>query len=161
MKIWIAAVGLVLLLAFAGGLPFSNHETQKLLPLHTVQVELTEDGVHIVSEAGEGYGATWSEAVRALHESASGEVFFDTAEQLVLCSRAINIVPEILEEKTLRPAAQVYRSRELQPVEGLNEYLSSQESDVSLGDLLAAQEEGMRLQPPLLVQTKSGPEVRQ
>lgn len=71
----LAAAALVL----CCGLPFRTHETRTLLPVQTVQAERTEAGVRIVTEAGEGSGATWDDAVAALRMAAPGEVYFDTA----------------------------------------------------------------------------------
>ena len=76
----LAAAALVL----CCGLPFRTHETRTLLPVQTVQAERTEAGVRIVTEAGEGSGATWDDAVAALRMAAPGEVYFDTAGQVVL-----------------------------------------------------------------------------
>lgn len=137
MKSWWPTVAAAVLLIILCGLPFQEHETARLLPMKTVQVELTADGVHLVSEIGEGSGANWNAAVQNLRANAPGEVFFDTAEQLILCDRAVTIVPEILEDGTLRPAAQVYRADALQEPEGLNDYLAAHESALTLGALRA------------------------
>ena len=102
----LAAAALVL----CCGLPFRTHETRTLLPVQTVQAERTEAGVRIVTEAGEGSGATWDDAVAALRMAAPGEVYFDTAGQVVLCGRTDRLVNELLESGILRPAAQVRRS---------------------------------------------------
>ncbi len=99
----LAAAALVL----CCGLPFRTHETRTLLPVQTVQAERTEAGVRIVTEAGEGSGATWDDAVAALRMAAPGEVYFDTAGQVVLCGRTDRLVNELLESGILRPAAQV------------------------------------------------------
>ena len=93
-----------------GGLPFRTHETRTLLPVQTVQAERTEAGVRIVTEAGEGSGPTWDDAVAALRMAAPGEVYFDTAGQVVLCGKTDRLVNELLESGILRPAAQVRRS---------------------------------------------------
>ena len=98
----LAAAALVL----CCGLPFRTHETRTLLPVQTVQAERTEAGVRIVTEAGEGSGATWDDAVAALRMDAPGEVYFDTAGQVVLCGKTDRLVNELLESGILRPAAQ-------------------------------------------------------
>lgn len=95
----LAAAALVL----CCGLPFRTHETRTLLPVQTVQAERTEAGVRIVTEAGEGSGATWDDAVAALRMAAPGEVYFDTAGQVVLCGRTDRLVNELLESGILRP----------------------------------------------------------
>ena len=123
----------VLTLVF--GLPFREYDTAQLLPLLTVQAARTDNGVTLVSEVGKGEGTTWDEAVENLRQNASGEVFFDTAEQIVFCDRSL--VSEALESNILRPAAQVYFSDALQDPEGLHEYLSAHESPITVADLRA------------------------
>lgn len=117
------------------GLPFSEYDTASLLPIKTVQAARTKEGVTLVSEVGQGVGESWSEAVADLRKNASGEVFFDTAEQIVFCSRSL--VDEALESGELRPSAQVYFAAKLQEQEGLHEYLSAHESSLTLADLRA------------------------
>ena len=126
---FLAAVALTVLF----GLPFREYDAARLLPVRTVQAARTADGVKIVSEVGEAEGASWTEAVAALRESASGDVFFDTAEQLVVC--APSLLPEILDSGELRPSAQVYFADELTDPEGLNEYLSAHESELTVADV--------------------------
>lgn len=136
MKGWIAALcAAVLTVIF--GLPFQTHDTARLLPLRTVQAAL-DGGVYLRSELGEGRGADWQEAVENLRKNAPGEVFFDTAEQLVVCGGAETLLPQIIEAGTLRPAAQVFRADRLRPAEGLNAYLNAHGSGVTIGDVTAA-----------------------
>lgn len=117
------------------GLPFREYETARLLPLLTVQAARTDSGVTLVSEVGVGEGATWEDAVEDLRKKASGEVFFDTAEHVIFCDRAL--IPDALESDILRPAAQVYFADALQDPEGLHEYLSAHESQITVADLHA------------------------
>ena len=120
-------------LTAAFGLPFREYDTGKLLPVRAVQAAKTARGVRIVTEIGAAEGATWTEAVAALREGASGDVFFDTAEQLVVCDPSL--LPEILESGDLRPSAQIYEADELTDPDGLNEYLSAHESDRTVADV--------------------------
>ena len=109
------------------GLPFRTHETRTLLPVQTVQAERTEAGVRIVTEAGEGSGATWDDAVAALR----------MAGQVVLCGKTDRLVNELLESGILRPAAQVRRSGGLTDPEGLSDLLEAHASPVTVGLLRA------------------------
>lgn len=117
------------------GLPFAEYNTETLLPLHTVQVARSSSGVKIVCDVGEGEGETWKAAVEDLKKRASGEVFFDTAEQLVCCDESL--LEEIVESKILRPAAQVYLAKELQEPDGLSEYLNAHKSGCTVADIRA------------------------
>ncbi|MBQ3355894.1 MAG: hypothetical protein IJG45_02095 [Oscillospiraceae bacterium] len=122
-----------LVLTAVFGLPFRAYDTGKLLPVRTVQAARTARGVKLVSEIGQAEGESWTEAVAALREQAPGDVFFDTAEQLVVC--APSLLPEILRSGELRPAAQVYFAEELTDPEGLNEYLTAHKSELTVADL--------------------------
>lgn len=133
MKWCYALAAIVLTCVF--GLPFSEYDTASLLPIKTIQAARTRDGVTIVSEVGRGVGETWSDAVSDLRENASGEVFFETAEQVIFCSRTL--ASEAVESGDLRPSAQVYFARKLCEPEGLNAYLSAHESDLTVADLRA------------------------
>ena len=129
---------LLLAVALTGlfGLPFREYDTARLLPIRTLQATVTEQGVKIVSEVGEGEGVTWETAVQDLRDKASGEVFFDTAEQIILCDRSLT--DQVVESGLLRPAAQVYYADALRSPEGLNEYLTAHESTLTVADLKAA-----------------------
>lgn len=115
------------------GLPFREYNTEQLLPVRTVQAARTENGVRLVTEIGAAEGATWNEAVAALREQASGDVFFDTAEQLVVC--APSLLPEIVESGDLRPAAQVYFAAAPTDPDGLNDYLRAHQSGRTVAEL--------------------------
>ena len=131
---WLSLL-LAVVLTLIFGLPFREYDTAQLLPLRTVQADVTPRGVRIVSEAGAGEGATWADAVEDLRKIASGEVFFDTAEQVILCDRSL-IAPAV-GSGDLRPAAQVYFADALREPDGLHEYLSAHESPLTVADLRA------------------------
>ena len=131
---WLYLIAAVVL-TFVFGLPFREYDTARLLPLLTVQAARTDSGVTIVSEVGTGEGATWEKAVEDLRQNASGEVFFDTAEQVIFCDRSL--VSDALESDVLRPAAQVYFADAMQDPEGLDEYLSAHEGQITVADLRA------------------------
>lgn len=119
------------------GLPFREYDTARLLPIKTVQVEKTENGVRLISEIGSGEGEDWSAAVDDLRKNAPGEVFFDTAEQVVFCDRSL--VRQVVDSGELRPAAQVYYADAPTDPEGLNDYLSAHESGVTVAELRAGE----------------------
>lgn len=68
---------------------------------------------------------------------APGEVYFDTAGQVVLCGKTDRLVNELLESGILRPAAQVRRSGGLTDPEGLSDLLEAHASPVTVGLLRA------------------------
>lgn len=129
---WFPTVLLAAALTLIFGLPFREYDTAQLLPIRTIQVEKTAKGVHILSDAGEGTGENWAAAVENLRENAAGEVFFDTAEQIVFRGGAV--VREAVESGDLRPAAQIYFVSELRKDDLLNDYYKTHQSDLSVAE---------------------------
>lgn len=107
---WTTAAVLAAVLTAIFGRPFAQYETQKLLPIGTLTVERTPQGVHIVGEVGEGTGEDWATAVENLRENAAGDVFFGTAEEIVCADR--ELVRQAVLSGDLRPAARVIFARE-------------------------------------------------
>lgn len=132
------SIFLAVVLCFVFGLPFQDLDTQTLLPVQTVQILRTEKGIGIISDVGEGEGASWEEAVEDLKKSAPGHVFFDTAEQVIFCDYGLS--DEVLKGGQLRPAARVWFGRtavEAEELEQLGQWLSAHPSDLTLADLQA------------------------
>ena len=130
MKQWLmVATTLILLWA----LPFPKYDTEKLLPIGCVQGQREGSKIHILSEAGEGYGASWKEAVENLRENASGEVFFDTAEQAVFSDMALAI--EAANSGELRPAAEVFFRKGMADPEILYAFYDQHGSNLKISDL--------------------------
>ena len=123
----------VLLLVF--GLPFRPYDTEKLLPIRCVQAQRESDRIHILSEAGEGFGTSWKEAVEDLRNKAPGEVFFDTAEQAVFSDMAL--AREAAESGELRPAAEVFFRKTMEDPAQLYAYYSQHGSALKISDLIS------------------------
>lgn len=132
---------LVIALVVVFGKPFREFDTASLLPVKSLQIESFDDVVRVVTEFGEGIGKSWKEAVAALRAEAAGEIYFDTAEQIVFCDKNLTVAPELLteviESDELRPAAQVYVAEELRDAQTLHAYLCAHESGVTVGALRA------------------------
>lgn len=136
---WIFVLAAAAILTGLFGLPFREYDTAKLLPIQTLQADVQGGKVVLLSEAGRGEGENFLQAVEDLRKNASGDVFFDTAEHLLLCDDAL--LSQILESELLRPAAQVYFTSGLRETRGLSEYLSAHPSELTLS-LLRAKELG-------------------
>lgn len=132
---------LVVALVVVFGKPFGEFDTASLLPVKSLQIESFDDVVRVVTEFGEGVGRSWKEAVAALRAQASGEIYLNTAEQIVFCDQSLTVAPELLEEvlesEELRPAAQVYVCEQLRDAETLHDFLGAHESAVTVGALRA------------------------
>ncbi len=136
MKCWILAA-LILVLFY--GNPFQKYDTEKLLPIRCVQAYRQGSQIHIISEAGEGYGSSWEEAVEDLRSNASGEVFFDTAEQAVFSDPLLAM--EAAMSGDLRPAAEVFFRKEAEDPETLHAYLSQHGSKLKIADITKGRKE--------------------
>lgn len=130
---WCAALLTAVVLCLCWGLPFEEYDTAELLPLGTVQVARQGGRVMVRSEAGSGTGENFAEAVEALKAKAAGQVFFETAEHIVLCDPGL--LPQVAASPLLRPAAKVYFSPRLIDSQGLNRYLSAHSSSLTIGAL--------------------------
>ena len=131
MKLLLIIV-LVIALVFVIGRPFREFDPSTLLPVKSLQIESFGDVVRVVTEFGEGIGRSWKEAIAYLREQATGEVYLDTAEQIVFCDKNLTVSPELLDEilesGDLRPAAQVYVCESVRDPETLNALLNAHES---------------------------------
>ena len=131
---WWQALALAVVLTVILGLPFREYPTKQLLPIKTVQAERRDGQVHILSKVGEGRGETWELAVEDLRQKASGEVFFDTAEQAVFTDPLL--AREAARSGILRPAARVYFFPRLADPEGLYEYLAAHPGSLKISDII-------------------------
>lgn len=104
----------ILLLAAASALclcrlPRTGTDAAKLLPAQVLVIGGEEGAVCIESDNGaSGCGATLSQALRQMEQSAEGTLFLDTAEHIVLLQSARGLLPQVVCEPELRPAAKLY-----------------------------------------------------
>lgn len=75
----------IVVLALSLAVPEYGTDVGKLIPVELVFLYREADQIVIETDVGEwGRGETVDAAVRDMHESASGEVFLDTAEYLLI-----------------------------------------------------------------------------
>ena len=128
-KILFYICGALLLLA----MPFRSYDTPRLLPVICVQAQRIDGKVYLLTEAGKGVGNSWMEAVEDLRSTATGEVFFDTAEQAVF-SHA-DLAREAADSGILRPGAEAYLARGFRDPEELSAYLRQHGDGRKIADL--------------------------
>ena len=154
---------LVLLLVAAvlgalGLLPFRAVDAAKLLPVKTVIV--TKQGEEYTVDIGAGVravGRTLREALDRLQEEVTGELFFPTAEQVIITEPAEEAIEAVAEETEFRPAAGIYRTPEPQPdAKALGAYLDVHPSDVTILDVRAAIALGQRAAIPVIRRVDGG-----
>ena len=130
MKRWIWILGAVALLLSAG----SRRELARLEPVELLYIY--EDGGMIVlaADTGDsGKGKTLEEAEKDLKDKASGQIFLDTAEELVVTAETEKLLPQL--RQILRPAMKVcLADGEIDP-EQAAAYLRARKIRVTLGSL--------------------------
>ena len=142
-------------------LPFRGTDAAKLIPVKTVIVTRSGDRYVVDVGAGaKGLGRSLSAALADLRAGVSGEIFFPTAEQVILAGEAAGD-PEALkaaaEEPEFRPAAGVYLSPEADPdPEAVGNYLRSHPADTTVMEVRAALRAGRTPRVPLLLERNGG-----
>lgn len=144
-----AAVGIV---GALGWLPADRRDVGKLLPARALIVSAEEGQVSVNGgESLSGRGDSWSSALEDLRNAAPGEAFLGACGHVILLGDAEAILPDILQDQELRPAARVYRGQgEMKPDEAA-EYLDAHEAGVTMQRLQAAVLEERPSTLPLLV----------
>lgn len=151
----------MLVLAALSRLPFRGTDVAKLIPVKTVIVTRAGDEYVVDVGAGaRGLGKTLSGALEDLRASVAGEIFFPTAEQVIVAGPGAadpGTVEAVAEEPAFRPAAGVYLSpkTDLDP-EAIGEYLSSHEGDTTVMEIRADLRAGNQPRIPLLVEHCGG-----
>lgn len=103
----------------------------KLEPVEAVLLTETENGIRLETDTGaSGEGKTLAEAVEALREGASGEVFLETADKLLICGDVSAYWQEIY--GLFRPACQVCLADEEINLEEATAYLDVHPADQTL-----------------------------
>ena len=151
--------GLILAaLCALGVLPFKATDVAELLPVRTVIV--TRSGRELTVDVGAGVravGKTLSEALRTLRQEVTGEVFFQTAEQIVVAEDAQDAVPQVVNEPSFRPAAGLYLTEDADAdPEELADYLHTHASDTTLTQARAALLSGREPELPILRRSHGG-----
>lgn len=143
----VAAAGLL------GWLPAEPRALGELLPVEALVV--TERGETVTVDGGKGLvgrGRDWAEAVADLRATAPGDAFLDTAGHIVVTEDALGRLREILDDRSLRPAARVYLGLGNPTADGVTDYLQGRSGDVTVQDLQAAWLEARTVTLPCLTE---------
>lgn len=152
----------LLLLAAALGalglLPFRRTDVSELIPVRTVIITRSGDRYEVdVGEGLKALGDTVAQALDRLRREAPGEVFYKTAEQVVITEEAAEAVGEVVTEPDFRPAAGLYLTPDPAPDgEKIGQYLTSHPGDTTLSRVRGALEQGMEPGIPRIRRTEGG-----
>lgn len=139
MKKLLLFAAAVVVAGLLGWLPAEPRALGDLLPVEALVVS-EEDGT-VTVDGGKGlvgHGNSWAEAVEDLRQTANGDAFLDTAGHIILKEGAEGRLEEVLDDRSLRPAARVYLGLGEPTADGAAEYLQSRRGSVTVRDLQAA-----------------------
>lgn len=119
MKRWILYIAILALVAAA---PTKSMNIGKLLPVKAVGVYKEENWFRIETDTGNrGFGGTVSQALRNMKDTASGTIYLDTAEYLILTKDTQTAAQEL--EPELRPSVRVCMAAKKMDLAKVAEYL--------------------------------------
>lgn len=121
----------ITIVSVAGFLPFKGTDVSKLQPVEVLVLQY-KDGLYTIS--GEdgliGYGEDVLSALEDLKATASGEVFLETANYLLISENCLACIAELSD--FLRPACQLYQLDGEGVLDSVAKYLESHPSNVTL-----------------------------
>ena len=151
MKKLLLITALALVLKATGLLPFQSADIADLLPLRTLTVDVTADGITLNAGEASGTGPTLDAALENLHATATGRAFLATVRQVILSETARELLPRICQWEALRPAAQVVLAPEgLPDPEEAADYLETHDPGLTLQQVQAAWLRGETVTLPTL-----------
>lgn len=152
------------LLGFAAALaaaklimPFQSSDVAQLVPVEALVVTWDQGQVRL--EGGDccGVGASWSEAVQDLKQGAKGKAFLATVEQVVLCADARELLLQVAQEQSLRPAATVCVGTIPAPdPKEVAKFSAKKDTAVTLQQVCAVVQRGEKVELPVLANTQGG-----
>lgn len=151
MKKLLLITALALVLKATGLLPFQSADIADLLPLRTLTVDVTADGIALNAGEASGTGPTLDAALENLHATAAGRAFLATVRQVILSETARELLPQLCRWEALRPAAQVVLCPEALPEpEEAADYLETHDPGLTLQQVRAKFLRGEAVILPLL-----------
>ncbi len=122
---------LLLIIAVFGSCLFEASDVAKLEPVEVIRLSVRGDAFCVETDTGQlGLGATVEEAFANLKASASGDIFLDTADYLILTTRTAPMVRQM--RKILRPACRVCLENGNTDMEIVADFLNIHEPQLSL-----------------------------
>ena len=108
MRVFAALMGLFLVLSALIYAPGAKTDLGSLLPVETLCVTRERGRIVVSGRDVCGEGRDWASAMENLEATASGTVFLETADRLIVAENAADCLPAICQDERLRPAVQLY-----------------------------------------------------
>ncbi|MBE6948209.1 MAG: hypothetical protein E7454_08210 [Ruminococcaceae bacterium] len=131
MKRWFLYLALLAAAAFLTISPFQGSDVAKLLPIETVWLAQEKGTVSLKTDTGDlGRGETVAAALQDMKESASGTVFLDTADYLIVEKGSEELLTQIYH--ILRPSCMVCIAENMPDLEQVTAYFNAHEPPMTL-----------------------------
>lgn len=144
MKRWLVPILLLGAVAMGEGL-FRGTDVAKLEPVELVGLRQTASGIEVQTDTGSfGLGVTVTDAVENMKDTASGEIFLDTAEYVVLTDLGEHVLAELM--TCFRPSCKILFLSGAANPEDLVSFLRSRPQKLTLLDWQLTGK-----QPPVLI----------
>lgn len=157
-KLWAFFAALAVCTIFAGLDDGDTHDAAALVPVQALVIDAKDGTVFVTADTGDnGRGGNLEEALSDLQSGCAGALFTQTAEHVIVTSRAWYLTPQVCVSRQLRPAAKLYRAMEAveAPEEALR-FLQAHPGSLTLSHARAALLESREEAAPVLLQTEGG-----
>ena len=157
-RLWAFFAALAVCTIFTGLDEGDTHDAAALVPVQALVIDAKDGTVFVTADTGDvGWGGNLEEALSDLQSGCAGALFAQTAEHVIVTSRAWYLAPQVCVSRQLRPAAKLYRAMEevKEPEEALR-FLQAHPGSLTLSHARAALLESREEAAPVLMQTEGG-----
>ena len=151
-RLWVFFAALAVCTIFAGLDDGDTHDAAALVPVQALVIDAKDGTVFVTADTGDvGRGGNLDAALSDLQSGCAGALFTQTAEHVIVTSRAWYLAPQVCVSRQLRPAAKLYRA-----MEEVKEFLQAHPGNLTLSHARAALLESREEAAPVLMQTEGG-----
>ena len=112
-RLWAFFAALAVCTVFAGLDEGEVHDAAALVPVQALVIDAKDGTVFVTADTGDnGRGGNLDAALSDLQSGCAGALFTQTAEHVIVTSRAWYLAPQVCVSRQLRPAAKLYRAME-------------------------------------------------
>ena len=112
-RLWAFFAALAVCTIFTGLDEGDTHDAAALVPVQALVIDAKDGTVFVTADTGDaGWGGNLEEALSDLQSGCAGALFTQTAEHVIVTSRAWYLAPQVCVSRQLRPAAKLYRTME-------------------------------------------------
>ena len=157
-RLWVFFAALAVCTIFAGLDDGDTHDAAALVPVQALVIDAKDGAVFVTADTGDvGWGGNLEEALSDLQSGCAGALFAQTAEHVIVTSRAWYLAPQVCVSRQLRPAAKLYRAmEEVEAPEEALRFLQAHPGNLTLSHARAALLESREEAAPVLLQTEGG-----